>query len=258
MKCLVTGASGFIGKYLVDFLHNQNHEVIPLAGRDLFNVRYHSALFEDISTIYHLAAYGNHYFEQNSIRILLDNFGMAVKLLEMLKYFNIEYQKFYNFSSSSVSLAVQTPYSISKKATELLAEIYPNVVNIRPYSVYGPGEAEHRFIPKIIRHLHSGEFMEVDCYAYHDWIYVKDFTQAIHIGYTEVGTGISTSNLSIIRMLEDISGKQLNFTRVEKLRTYDNNEWKCPIPIPCTGIYEGLKLTYEQNRTKSNRTLQKA
>ena len=33
MKCLVTGAGGFIGRYLVEFLAEEKHEVIGL-GRE--------------------------------------------------------------------------------------------------------------------------------------------------------------------------------------------------------------------------------
>jgi UDP-glucose 4-epimerase len=59
-----------------------------------------------------------------------------------------------------------------------------------------------------------------------------------------LGTGIETTNKEVIKMLEDISGKKLNYT-TGKLRSYDKDNWKASKGVTHIDIYEGLKLTYE-------------
>lgn len=118
------------------------------------------------------------------------------------------------------------------------------IVNIRPYSVYGPGEAQHRFIPTVIRALQTGETIPLDVHAKHDWIFVEDFIDAMFAGHTDIGTGESFSNLQVVHALQEISGKMLNY-QPAVLRNYDNKDWKCPVGVPHRSLYEGLKQTYE-------------
>jgi nucleoside-diphosphate-sugar epimerase len=127
--------------------------------------------------------------------------------------------------------------------------MYRNTVNIHPYSVYGEGEADHRFIPKVIKCLHTGESMVVDGDATHDWIYIDSFVDALFAGETEIGTGVKTSNKEIVKMLEDISGKSLRYVK-GKVRDYDNDNWVAKKGVKDIGIYEGLKRTYEHGKEK--------
>jgi len=67
-------------------------------------------------------------------------------------------------------------------------------------------------------------------------------------GETEIGSGFSYSNIEVVRMLEEISGKKLMFTEVESLRKYDNENWVCPkVNELKVDLFEGLKRTYEAN-----------
>jgi nucleoside-diphosphate-sugar epimerase len=204
----------------------------------------------DTDYIIHLAAYGNHYYQKDFKLAVKINILNLYNLLELTK--DIGYSLFYNFSTSSVTLENQTYYSITKFCGEQLAAMYDRVVNIRPYSVYGPGEAEHRFIPTVIRHLRSGEFMLLDEFAVHDWIYIDSFIEAFLkvTEHSEIGTGIMTTNLEVVRMLEEISGKKLNYTHA-KLRIYDTENWICKNGVKDIGLFNGLKLTYESITRKN-------
>jgi nucleoside-diphosphate-sugar epimerase len=87
--------------------------------------------------------------------------------------------------------------------------------------------------------------MEVVENATHDWIYIDDFIQAIPHN-TNIGTCIKTSNIEIIRMIEKIMGKELDYRAVSGMRDYDNTDWVCREPlkeIKPLGIYEGLEKT---------------
>jgi nucleoside-diphosphate-sugar epimerase len=122
--------------------------------------------------------------------------------------------------------------------------MYKNVVNIRPYSAYGPREPKHRFIPTLIECLNSGKQMTLDETATHSWIFIDDLVRAMFAGITEMGSGVKISNIEIVRILEEISGKKLNYVP-GKLRSYDTDNWTPPAGVCYTSLHEGLKTTYE-------------
>jgi len=238
MTYYITGANGFIGQWVLNYLN----------GKDVRMIKHNHFpfKFDAGSTVIHLAAYGNHSHQTDRNQIIQSN---ITTLRFMLDAFHLsEGLKFYNISSSSVTLPHQTLYSASKQFGEVLVNSYNDsrIVNVRPYSVYGPGEAAHRFIPTVIRCLKSGEVMQLDCDAVHDWIYVEDFIKAMFDGYTSIGTGIKFTNLQIVRILEQISGKELNYNPVKNIRPYDNLDWVCQKGVPARSIFDGLKQTYEQ------------
>lgn len=230
----VSGSNGFIGKHLCDYLEYNGKKVIKIK-RDLSNVI-------NEGTIIHLAAYGNHSNQTDLNEMLNANIHMLVKLISKTK--NCE--RFINVSTSSVTLKNQTGYSLTKSLGELVINGKDSrYKNVRPYSVFGEGEADFRFIPTVIRFLETGETMNLATVPTHDWIHVSDFIKAMLSGYKEVGSGIKTTNLEIVRMLEQISGKELKFVEVKGLRPYDNNNWYSLNPVPTMPLYDALKQTYE-------------
>lgn len=238
MKYYITGANGFIGKAVCD--HLKNDEVIKLKHN------HYPFIFDAGSTVIHLAAYGNHYNQTDRNQIIQSN---VTTLRFLLDAFHLsDATKFYNISSSSVTLPVQTLYSASKLFGEAIVNSYNDarMVNVRPYSIYGPGEAAHRFIPTIIRSLQSGDQMVIDTDAVHDWVYVDDFVTCMFEGYTEIGSGMQATNLDIVNALELVSGKKLNYAKANGVRSYDSAKWVCPIGVPCRSLLAGLRKTYEQ------------
>jgi nucleoside-diphosphate-sugar epimerase len=164
----------------------------------------------------------------------------------------IDIKKFYNISTSSVKLPVQTMYSSSKMFGETMIDSLNDerFVNVRPYSVYGFGEADHRFIPTVIRCLKSGETMPLCKQAVHDWIHVEDFVKAMFAGHTEIGTGTQTRNIEVVQMLEDISGRRLNYID-GGCKEYDTAKWQCRKGLEHRTLYTGLKETYERYDKKN-------
>lgn len=237
MKYYITGANGFIGKALQEYL--KGNDVVCI------NRNHYPFDFDDDSTVIHLAAYGNHSYQKDRSDIIRANIRMLEVMLDAFAFSSA--RKFYNISTSSVTLPVQTLYSSSKLFGECLVNSYndPRMVNIRPYSVYGPGEALHRFIPTVIKHLNTGEEMVIDPGAVHDWIYIDDFIYMLFADKVNIGTGIQHTNMQVIRMLEQISGKEL-FYKVQKQREYDTDNWHCPeLNKNCASLFDGLKATYE-------------
>lgn len=233
MAYFITGRNGFIGKNLVRYLIQKGERITDK--------------LEEATHVIHLAAYGNHYNQTDPKETIQANLIMLCDLLERSNHV----EKFYNISTSSVHLPVQTFYSLTKSLGEKIIDTKDDrFVNVRPYSVYGIGEAKHRLIPTIIRHLHTGEPMELDTKAVHDWIYVDDFIEQMLQGKTEVGSGIQYTNKDIADALEIISGRKLNYTNA-KLRHYDTKNWKAPKRLNVRSIFTGLKQTYDYYRTNN-------
>lgn len=241
MNYFISGSSGFVGQAIKKYLIDKGEAVYAidrdLAIHDL--IRYFEVIKPDY--IIHLATYGNHYDQKDFYQMVETNIIGTYNLLEAAKGF--DYKRFYNFTTSSVFLKDQTCYSITKLCGEQLAAKYKNVVTVRPYSVYGPGEASHRFIPTVIRCLNSGTQMTLDGNAVHAWIFINDLVKALFAGETELG-GPKTSNIGMVRILEQISGKKLKYIP-GKLRSYDTDNWVMPKPVCYTSLYSGLKQTYE-------------
>jgi len=240
MNYFISGSSGFIGTAI------KNH--LLLIGEDVYTIPRNQSI-EELTRLFnyanpdyimHLATYGNHYDNQKDFKKMVDvNIFNTYNLLEAAKAFN--YKIFYNFTATSISGEY---YYITKHCAEMLASRYDKVVNIRPYSVYGPMEANHKLVPTIIRHLNSGEQMTLTENATHAWIFVDDLVRALFEGNTELGGSIKVPNIDMVKILESISGKKLNYIP-SILRSYDNNNWQAPEGICYTTLREGLKQTYE-------------
>jgi nucleoside-diphosphate-sugar epimerase len=241
MTYLISGRSGFIGTAITEYLTERGYNAWNIQ-RGL-SIKELTEYFEETNPDYiiHLATYGNHYDQKDFLQMVETNIIGTYNLLEAAK--TVNYKKFYNITTSSVLLKDQTYYSITKLCGEQLSRMYRDIVNVRPYSVYGSGEASHRFIPTVINCLNSGKEMTLDKTAVHAWIFIDDFIHAMFAGETELG-GPKVSNIEIVKLLESISGKKLNYIP-GKLRSYDTDNWVMPKPICYTSLYNGLKLTYE-------------
>jgi len=247
---LISGANGFIGSALKKLISGRELPHRHLLNKDVarYFIRGTSPEF-----IFHLAAYGNHYQQKDRRETVTANIIKTQNLIEALKIYPC--RKFYYFSSSSVFLKTQTLYSLSKLfAEKLIEETFKNSKQeysiIYPYSIFGPGEDSGRLIPTIIRHLGTKKKMELDPDSVHDWTFIDDALNALLEGKTKLGTGVGTTNLDVVKMLEEISGKKLNF-KIKKMRNYDCQDWVCPEPIYHEPLFGRLKQTYEKLRREN-------
>ena len=201
--------------------------------------------------IYHLAAYGNMSNQTDDREIVRANIEGTFNMLWASE--RINYKKFVYISTSSVNLPIQTMYSATKKAGELIADVFRSrgkpILTVRPYSLFGEGEAKFRFIPTVCNALLTGNEFDLDPTPVHDWTYVKYFIQELlkslsREGTIEIGSGTQTSNLDIVELLEKISGKEAKFRTVTRLRNYDTNLWRAE-KVKNFNLEEGLKNTWE-------------
>lgn len=276
MTIALSGGHGFIGNWLAESFKADGQPVVYIE-RDLDPIQLEEALKKIAPDyIFHLSAYGNHYDQKDTDQIIATNILKTYLILKATK--DIPYKAFINFGSSSeygkknrpmneIDLPeTDTFYGASKLAGTYLCRAFARqynkpIVTIRPFSVYGSGEAEFRFIPKVIKHLQSGEEMELAEEPTHDWIYIEDFINAVMLVAKKVellsglavniGTGICSTNLEVVKELENISGHKLNYKKV-KGREYDTTKWVARNDLlKSLGwrqkyfLVDGLKATYK-------------
>lgn len=222
----VTGASGFMGKHLVAKLDRPI--TIP---HDAIYVSYP----HNIRRFFFLSAYGNMAEHKSSEKIIRANVLDLGHITQHMMQSGSCPDSFVYMSSSSVNLAVQTPYSRTKRAAEemLLASSLPCCI-LRPFSVTGRGEQPQHLIPTLIRSCMEGTAMNLVPGALHDFIDVDDVINALLIlseakavGIFELGTGIGWTNREVMEMVEDICRKKANVTFIDSMREYDNDKWYC-------------------------------
>jgi len=275
MKELITGANrGFIGSKLAEQLEHQGHEVRRFTIEDWAHLKDVLSTFNP-QRIFHLAAYGNHFNQADIGEMIQANIMKTFSLLEATN--QMEYEAFILFGSSSEYgrksspmkeedvLEPETFYAATKCAATLLARVWAKqfnkpIVVIRPFSIFGEGEATHRFIPTVIRSCLIGEPMSLDPEASHDWLYVSDLIRGVLMVAQKAkqlkgevinfGSGKQTTNEQIVRIIEKVCGKKANVVEKKRLRPYDTTSWVADISKakslgwePEISLEEGIKRT---------------
>lgn len=278
-KALITGATGFIGSHLVEFLKQKGVSTMALKHEKLQERWQLKDILTDYKPdyIFHLAAFGNMHHQKDVRPIFQSNIHATFNLLEASLH--IPYSAFINIGSSSEYGKKEEPmieemlpetttlYGASKVASTYLCRAFAKtftkpIVTVRPFSVYGVGEAQFRFIPTIIKHLQSQKVMDFDQLGVHDWIYIDDLISGIGTivdnarvlsgEVVNIGTGIQTSNIVIEKMLAKLAGKSLNVNYFNNMRPDDSPVWvdgSRKLRLlgwkPQVSLEEGLKRCYE-------------
>jgi nucleoside-diphosphate-sugar epimerase len=252
VNVLVTGSSGFIGKHLVSKLQLAGFNLITISHDILENGNELRAIFANYNPriVYNLQAYGNHSTQTDEYESIRSNIVYTHNLARIAKESKVE--AFIQFGSSSEYgkkkepmneedvLTPNTMYGATKaSATEILHYLASDsfkVCVIRPFSIYGPGEADFRFIPTIIRAIRNQEVLTIDGNAAHDWTYIDDFINGVLVStnvlihgkdpftIVNVGTGQQYTNREVYEFVRQIMRKKTK-VKEAKLRSYDNRHW---------------------------------
>jgi NAD dependent epimerase/dehydratase len=196
-RVLVTGADGFIGSHLVEFLHGRCAHVRALVMYNSFNnwgnlegspclddievvagdVRdpfMCNNVTKDIDVIFNLAALIAIPYSYAAPQSYVEtNIGGALNICQAALADNA--QKIIQISTSEVygtakytpidenhPLAPQSPYSASKIGADSIAMSFYNAFDLpvtiaRPFNTYGPRQSARAFIPTIITQIAAGQ-----------------------------------------------------------------------------------------------------
>jgi nucleoside-diphosphate-sugar epimerase len=171
-RVLVTGASGFTGRYLIEALRAVGYEVLDpaLSG---FDLRKPDELLQAVSSaqfeyVIHLAAISFVASDDAAAFYAVNTVGTS-NLLDALARTGWPLRKVIVASSANVygnanadAIHEFTPpapvnhYACSKLAMEHIVHTYTDrlpVIITRPFNYTGPGQASHFLVPKLVRHF---------------------------------------------------------------------------------------------------------
>lgn len=254
-KALITGSQGFVGHYLRRELEANGYAVTGLDRRDGPNTVVVDLLDEDRvrqaiadlapDAVFHLAGQANvaqsWQIPQKTVEL---NVVAAINLMEAVRASNPTCRMVMVGSSDqygrlgdagqwvdeTMDMHPQTPYAVSKKAQEEMAQVYVrayemNICMTRSFNHGGAGQAKGFLIPDFASGIVSVERGEAPCLrvgnlmARRDFTHVRDVVRAYrliaekgHRGEVyNVGSGITHSAQEILDLLCSMA--------------------KCPIPV---------------------------
>ena len=276
-KILITGASGFIGRALCKVLEI-DHEVITL-DRSRGNITNPTTFLslEKVEYVFHLAARSFVPDSWNETSDFLNaNVIGTTNVLEYCKSLNIPltYVSAYVYGlpnslplNEDALIKPNNPYALSKYLAEQVCQFYAtyhnlNITIIRPFNIYGPGQATPFLIPKIINQVKKNLTIELfDLSPKRDYVYIDDVIDALvrtfefklpGFNVLNIGSGKSISVDEVVEHIQNVAGSNLDVKSQKKYRRDELNNVFADISqsfiklkwIPLTTFEEGIKRTY--------------
>ncbi|WP_445475052.1 NAD-dependent epimerase/dehydratase family protein [Methanococcoides methylutens] len=236
---LVTGATGFVGPYLVQALIEEGAQVKILSLReagipsnlfaddleivigDITKPEMLDGITKGIDLVFHLAAIANvDYAIKNPVKTYDVNVRGTLNILEEVRKNPIK--KLVYVSSSQVygvpqympvdemhPIAPREPYSASKAAAENIVNGYAGAYGIdtaivRPFNIYGPGQDDSFLIPSIIKQASCNDLIEVgNVEPTRDFTYITDVVNGF-LAIAESGLGVYNLGSGIEMKVGDI------------------------------------------------------
>jgi nucleoside-diphosphate-sugar epimerase len=227
---LVTGASGFIGSHLVEMLRRQGRLVYTHRSRD-GDIADCALEFEGVEHVFHLAAKtfvpDSWHSPRGFYRV---NVLGTVNVLEFCRResASLTYISSYVYGKpqrlpigEDHPLAAFNPYSQTKILAEDTVRFYGSAFGVRaavvrPFNIYGPGQAEHFLIPTLIRQALNPECCQIevaDSRPRRDFIHVHDLTALLAATLASppgsvynAGSGRSTSIQELVGLINQVTG----------------------------------------------------
>ena len=233
MEILITGAKGFIGRYLVRRLRDNGHVVLEHAHSDGDLIKKKSlSRYSGVDCVFHLAA--KTYVPESwdkPFEYINDNNTMLINVLEYCRETGAKlmFLSTYLYGEPEYlpidekhRCVANTPYHLCKKIGEEICEFYSknygvNVIVTRPFNVYGKGQNDAFLLPKVYKQVKDEKVDKIEVFNLapkRDYIYVEDLVDVLirlipHIeGYKiyNIGAGKSYSVKETIDIIQEEMG----------------------------------------------------
>jgi nucleoside-diphosphate-sugar epimerase len=243
---IVTGASGFVGRRLVDRLTALGHRVHALSRGNGFDIRRNELPAGPVDHVFHLAARTGVAEAWNDPLGFFDvNAVGTFRVLEQCRRrgFSLCYLSSFLRGGEGGAAAKETdaikpdnPYALSKYIGEQACTFYSSqfglkIVTLRPANIYGPGQGQNFLIPHVISQLIDEQATEIvvqDLAPRRDYIHVDDAIDAMLLSMTapagsifNLGAGTAYSVEEIIRCSCQVAGRQKPYRAVGRTRTHE-------------------------------------
>ena len=280
---LVTGADGFVGTALTSHLERRGREVVRFSrrsGHDLLATAPFASLTpRPVACVVHLAARS---FIPQSWSAPQDFYAInTMGTLQVLEFCRqtgarLLYASTYVYGrprylpvDEGHPAAPGNPYTHSKWLAEELCRFYAaqhgvRVCVLRPFNLYGPGQARQFLVAQVVGQFLAGEEIVVnDLRPRRDYLYIDDFVEACSAvldrdswsDVYNVGYGASLSVEEVLRTLEAVAKGPVRWRStgldrrdeipdvVARCRLVEEGLWK-----PRVSFAEGLARTLENHR----------
>ena len=244
-KVLITGARGFVGSALVNNLKKDYEVVCINRGDDLITILDHNPNY-----VIHCAAeiYKPELMFDTNVTMTYDILTICKKLPNLDNFVYIgsssEYGRKSHPIQESDNLEPETMYEGTKACGTMLTKVFGKSFNmmtsiVRPFSLYGPGESNHKFIPFLYKCFTEDLPIKIGS-GVHDWLYIDDFVNGVKLVMTDnyepgevfhFGTGEQHTNLEVLKTFESIYKYSIDHTLVENVKTagVDSDSWVASI-----------------------------
>ena len=267
MKIFITGSTGFIGQNLVQFY--KGHEIFEF--KRYMDVGAKLDYFKP-NLIINCAAeiYINEKMWDVNVAMVKECLDYCVEYPNTtMIHLGSSSEYGYSYSRATNESDAINPvdmYAGTKGIATTLCQTYghvykTDVVTLRPYSPYGPGEKSHRLFPNFWKSFKLGTPMNL-VHGVHDFCYIDDFVNAVDIVVNSerrqpgeilnVSSGVQTSNVEVLEAFRKVTGKEGNVTIVDKFVTppvwrCDNTKMKLKYGwSPKIKLEDGIKLFLER------------
>lgn len=276
---LVTGAEGFVGKHLVDYLEQNGYSTIKPRVDLTSDISIIRRAYDQLQFNYiiHLAAlsYVPESFK-DPYKYYNNNFKSTVNIMELARHRGCPVIHFSSYLYGHPEylpidevhpIKPHNPYASSKLVSENIVIGYSRDYQIpclvlRPFNIYGPGQNESFLIPKLISQIRKGEILIDDLRPKRDFVFINDVinmvTKALGvfeggIEICNIASGNSISVADLIAMILKIMKKDVNIQCTHRERQNDildiRGDYKHAFNLfgwtPQTELFDGLtKVIY--------------
>ena len=233
MRIFILGSTGFIGQNLVEFY--KEHSVIKFIRTMDLTVQLQISA-PDLIINCAAEIYDKDQMWKANVELVRDCLEY-VKANPTTKFVQLgsssEYGPYQRATSEKDPINPVDMYAGTKGIATTLCQTYANtygldVVVLRPYSPFGPGERPHRLFPNLWKSFKLDRPMNL-VLGVHDFCYIDDFVEAVDVILSSdkrtpgeiinVSSGVQTTNTDVLQMFREITGKQGVVTVVDKFTT---------------------------------------